>query len=314
MTLWNKFVDESPHGTIFSNYHYLQGSGVRYKTYFVFRGEEIKCGLVLTLNDNEEEIRLDDLIVYNGIMFNGDKQQKESSARLERFEITEFIIDKLVKKFDKIEFTLAPQFEDIRPFSWHNYHSQDQCNKLSIKVRYTSYLNTQEFIGQQADQEMQVFKNMERLRRRRVKEGLKIGAKLELGDDTDILIKYYKMMLNAQDITPSDYKLNRMAQLVNNLCNNKIANMFFVREENGEISYVIVFGFDSKRAYALFAAGNQAMNVRHSGTFAYWGAFKFLADTYGITEVDLEGVNSPKRGWFKISFGGSLIPYYEITL
>ena len=58
MILWSKFVDESPHGTIFSNYHYLHGSGVRYKTYFVFRGEQIKCGLALTLNDNEEEINI----------------------------------------------------------------------------------------------------------------------------------------------------------------------------------------------------------------------------------------------------------------
>jgi hypothetical protein len=34
----------------------------------------------------------------------------------------------------------------------------------------------------------------------------------------------------------------------------------------------------------------------------------------GIAEVDLEGVNSPRRGWFKLSFGGALLPYYELHL
>ena len=32
----------------------------------------------------------------------------------------------------------------------------------------------------------------------------------------------------------------------------------------------------------------------------------------GIKTVDLEGVNSPNRGWFKLSFGGNIIPYYEL--
>ena len=31
-----------------------------------------------------------------------------------------------------------------------------------------------------------------------------------------------------------------------------------------------------------------------------------------IVEVDLEGVNSPQRGWFKLGFAGDLRPYYEL--
>jgi len=28
----------------------------------------------------------------------------------------------------------------------------------------------------------------------------------------------------------------------------------------------------------------------------------------------MEGVNSPHRGWFKLSFGGDIRPYYQIVL
>ena len=88
-----------------------------------------------------------------------------------------------------------------------------------------------------------------------------------------MLIKYYKLMLNSQNINPSDLKLNRMAQLVNNLCKNKIANMFFVRESNGKISYVIVFGFDSKNefryAHTMKITGKKTTNAPRIHSHGY---------------------------------------------
>ena len=33
-----------------------------------------------------------------------------------------------------------------------------------------------------------------------------------------------------------------------------------------------------------------------------------------INSIDLEGVNSPNRGWFKLSLGGELNPYYKIKI
>ena len=32
-----------------------------------------------------------------------------------------------------------------------------------------------------------------------------------------------------------------------------------------------------------------------------------------VKTIDLEGVNSPKRGYFKTSFGGDIYPYYKIN-
>jgi len=50
---------------------------------------------------------------------------------------------------------------------------------------------------------------------------------------------------------------------------------------------------------------------RYSGTIVLWDALKALEKS-GVSEVDFEGVNSPARGWFKLSFGGDLRPYYEV--
>ena len=34
----------------------------------------------------------------------------------------------------------------------------------------------------------------------------------------------------------------------------------------------------------------------------------------GINTIDLEGINSPKRGFWKLGFGGDLLPYYNISM
>ena len=72
------------------------------------------------------------------------------------------------------------------------------------------------------------------------------------------------------------------------------------------------FGWDNKRAYYIFGANDPAKRNGHTGTNVLWEAFYDLSKM-GINEVDLEGINSPKRGWFKLSFGGNIRPYYEIS-
>jgi lipid II:glycine glycyltransferase (peptidoglycan interpeptide bridge formation enzyme) len=81
----------------------------------------------------------------------------------------------------------------------------------------------------------------------------------------------------------------------------------------GEPGSVVVFGIDDKRAYWLWGASNPELRDAHTGTAVVWDGMMKLAREEGI-EVDLEGVNSPHRGWFKLSFGGTLEPYWQVRL
>jgi lipid II:glycine glycyltransferase (peptidoglycan interpeptide bridge formation enzyme) len=74
-----------------------------------------------------------------------------------------------------------------------------------------------------------------------------------------------------------------------------------------------VMGLDARRAYYLFGASDPALRDSHCGSAVLWDAFCFLASS-GVAEVDLEGVNSPRRGWFKLSYGAALVTYYELVL
>ena len=52
----------------------------------------------------------------------------------------------------------------------------------------------------------------------------------------------------------------------------------------------------------------------YDGTFLLWEVFKKLNLENNINEIDLEGVNSPLRGSFKLSFGGNLKNYYQLYI
>ena len=66
-----------------------------------------------------------------------------------------------------------------------------------------------------------------------------------------------------------------------------------------------------KGAYYLFGASNPGMRNEHTGSAVLWDSF-FALSRDAIKEVDMEGVNSPHRGWFKLSFGGDIRPYYHV--
>ena len=209
---------------------------------------------------------------------------------------------------------LAPQFEDLRPFLWHNYHSTNIKDKFSVDLRYTSYIDLSEFTEENKLEEMQLFNNLEPLRRRNIKEARKNGASITTGLEIELFLDFYcRLMLSQGEDTPGD-KLKRMGNLIFELIENRQAQMFLVKNSQNRIIYITVFCYDSKRAYYLFGAGDLEAKERYKGTIAFWDAFRILNEDYGIKQVDFEGVNSPQRGWFKLSFGGTLLPYYQVYL
>ena len=140
--LWDKFVEDSIQGTIFSKYDYLESTGLEYKCFYIQKGKEVKAGVSIVLSG--DKCVLDDMVIYNGIIFKNDVTQKPCKAMAERFNISEFVINCLTERYQYIELALAPQFKDLRPFLWHNYHSEKKHDKFELDLRYTSYLNISE--------------------------------------------------------------------------------------------------------------------------------------------------------------------------
>ncbi len=255
---------------------------------------------------------LDDLIIYGGIIFKEDPVHKTVKARNERFEITDPFIDDLDRRFKNIELALSPQVEDMRPFLWHNYHSPQKQDKYLLDLRYTSYLDITSLTRGDDEEETVLFKNLDTLRQRNIREARKEKAVVRIEPITDRFIHFYEKMMVAQGLVVDAEKLKRMVTLVNALTQHGQAVSFATYNAAQEIIYTTIFCYDEKRAYYLFGAGSQENNERYKGTICFWDSFRFLARQFGVKEVDLEGVNSPQRGTFNLGFGGNLMPYYQV--
>lgn len=308
---WDCVVRISPQGTLFSESCYLSACGRDYSLFVIRQGRQIKAGLSVIHTEGGMGCELDDLVIHNGLMFVHDDTKKGVRARFERFEISEFAIDFLDHHYDRIELALSPSFEDMRPFLWHNYHGSD--NRFALDLRYTSYVDIGSLKGKEhSSEDSDCFRALETLRQRHIREAQKKGAKLVKSDHVNKLIDYYRALMERQDDPVPENKLSRMESLINTLVVNGKAAVYEVQNDQSQPLYTVVYGWDSKRAYYLFGAGHPETSEPYQGTFAHWGAFLNLANHIGVCEVDMEGVNSPQRGWFKLGFGGDLKPYYQI--
>ncbi len=309
---WNYLVETSFQGSLFNESIYLQLADVGYEQYLIKQGSHIKAGVCVVKGKNPKECKLDDLVIHNGILFSPDPQKKQVKQRFEQFELTEFAIEQLTIQFDIIELALSPQFEDMRPFIWHDYHAQDNKDRFVLDLRYTSYVDISSLRTNEAIETSDAFLALETLRKRHIRQALKNGGVVLQAVSGKILVDFYRDLLVRQGEIPPEGKLTRMEHLVDGLVAAGRGAVYEVQDSAGMVIYAVAYGWDSKRAYYLFGAGHPVISEPWQGTLAHWEAFKDLAQRIQIKEVDLEGVNSPQRGWFKLGFGGDLRPYYQI--
>lgn len=310
---WDWIVDASPQGTLFSESGYLAACGRDHSLFVIRQGRQIKAGLSVIHTEDGKGCELDDLVIHNGLIFVPDDTKKPVRARSERFELTEFTIDFLARHYDHIELALAPGVEDMRPFLWHNYHDPDLGRKFILDLRYTSYLDISSLKGcEEFFEKTECFRAMDTFRQRHIRQAHRMCAKVTKDGNTSLFIDYFRNLMARQGEPVLENKLARMEKLITTLLENDKAELYEVRNHLSEVVYMVFYGWDRKRAYYLFGAGHPEINEAYQGTFAHWGAFVDLANRIGICEVDMEGVNSPQRGWFKLGFGGDLRSYYQV--
>lgn len=75
---------------------------------------------------------------------------------------------------------------------------------------------------------------------------------------------------------------------------------------------ITIIAIDRKQTYYLYGTGASEPKHCTTGMAMPCDAMKDPAEQV-CGEVELEGVNSPKRGDFKPSFGGSPIPFYHLS-
>ena len=119
--------------------------------------------------------------------------------------------------------------------------------------------------------------------------------------------------MQRQGITVPAAHLEEMVAIMNALHAGGRGRMFVTHSPDDVPRSAVFMGIDVHRAYGMFGGSDPSTRDLPTGTAVLWDAFTALSAS-GVSSVDLEGVNSPSRGWFKLSFGGSFVPYYRAIL
>ena len=308
---WNKFIEASPQGTLFSRSEFIGSLNARPGLWYCYKNNNIKAALVLIESDDGSSTNIHNLMIYGSILFKPhDPDQNHSQTLSEEFRISSASISHLTKTYQNISIVTHPSFDDLRPFLWHNYGSSEKTFKVDL--RYTSYINLNEIINLDELETSQVYMAANKSRRQEIRYGIRKRVITQEEYDPELFESFYKKTFSRQGQVPEN-DLTELGNLLDNLNSHGMLRMYISRIKNGNPGSIAIFGIDSKRAYFLYGANDPDFRDEHTGTMVIWEAFQALQNE-GINEIDMEGVNSPKRGYFKLSFGGILKPYYSLTL
>ncbi len=301
--LWNKFENNSPQSSIFSSIESLLTFNKNLDLFSISKGDEVKC-MVYLYTEGKKITRLP--LIYSGILFQAQKNQKNSRYLAEKFKLTEIFIDSILNQYQSTDLNLHYNFEDIRPFLWFNYHEQNQP-KFKTEVKYTSLINLKERSLED------LFKSLDDVKQRDIKkaikdENYKINFDLDLKKLKELYLKTMKK--NNSDFV--DKNLEKLMIFYEKIYQNGKAFQTNIIFKN-KVIYCNFFSYHNKTACYLSGAGDQDVKERLGGTYSLWKSIEKCYEKK-LDYIDLEGVNSPQRGSFKINFGGDLVNYYRLFI
>lgn len=310
---WNENVEKSPEATIFHRHDFLQSARQNgFKMFWIKKGEYIKAGFsVLVGNALVEE---DDFVIHSGLFFLPPDPKDNSNRQKvlsDRYQMTQDYVAYMTQNFPSITITLAPGVTDLRPFQWFNYHSDNPNTRFQTEVRYTTQLTWDENGLESADGEHPLATGLGSSRRQEIRYARKDNVEAINSENVEDFVELYRLTMSKASSADSE-KLERMKALMRGLIQRKQAELLVVESE-GRIISGCFWAWDSKRGYYLFGANHPEIQSRYSGSVVLWDAIRSL-EKKNIRCLDFEGVNSPRRGWFKLSFGGELVPYYQVVL
>ncbi len=309
---WDRLAAASPTGTVFASSAYLAALRCRWSVYHCMRRQEVRGGLLVTESENGEDAVLHPFVVYAGALLPPPAHAQNHVQMLsDHFDMLQTMAELLPGMYRKVGLALAPGVADIRPFLWYRYGEPGP--HYVPDVRYTAYVDISGLRQGQNPDETDLFARCAAARRQEVRYARKKGVVTEEVGLSAQFTEYYALTMQRQGLEVDPETLEDMRLLIEGLMAAGRARMFASRTAEGEYGSMAVMALDSRRAYYLFGANDPARRDTHCGSAVLWDAFCALAES-GVAEVDLEGVNSPKRGWFKLSYGATLTTYYELAL
>jgi hypothetical protein len=308
--IWDEFVKLSNQSTIFATSSFLKCYKNIVKL-FIYKGRAVKAAVFFPIF--EDNIKQINFLIHYGILFASETDQTVVKTNISQLEISQFIVENILSAYNEVELSFSPDIVDIRAFLWFNYHHNDK-KKYKPYVNYTSFIDISDLFFKRSLTETTCFTEIDSKRKKDILLGYDEGLTVNWETNTKILAKHYAQTLLKSGISQSDISDQRsdLIKIVQSLTDSELGFQVTVMRNNVP-SYSIFFSIYKNIACYLFGAGDPNIMQRNDAAFCLWNAFK-QASAWGANKVDMEGINSPNRGDYKLRFGGDVTPYYSVKL
>lgn len=306
---YNNLVKNSKQDNIFATNTYLKVFKQKLKCLVCRKSNEIVAGMLYCVSEDGGKIFNPDFIIYSGIFIHENFSKKLNTV----FEITDALCDYISNKYKTISITMHPSIEDIRPFLWFNYHN-DNGEKYRTHTRYTLYIPLDddiEFVNGNY-----YYDNLNSLRRRNIKQSIKNNYMVKEIDNYDYFINhfrdFYKNTFLRQNINVDEQEINFLEKFIQYNFNDEKFSFYGLFDGEEILNIAIISHYNNVSTY-LFSCSSDNGYKKNSISLLIWEILKD-SKLKGSTVFDFEGINSPSRSYFKMSFGGYIKNYYKIEI
>ena len=304
---WDRFVGESPHGSVFCLTPFLDALGMDYRLLLVADKEETLAGVVLILDNGRPFPGQYPLTMYQGVLLNRCLCLRQPHSRTRQtLEVLGFLLAELEKRFDRMVLCLHHRFEDLRSFSWFHYHQPEQ-GQFRLDLHYSGLLDLQ----QVADFDGYLH-SIRGLRLREYRRAQSHGFTIAPSDDIETLDRLHALTFERQGLKRDDREVRLLRSVAEAALSRGFGELLFCRDNRAAVVSATLFLHDQRCAYYLIGANDP--EYRHSGSGAYLMLESLRrSQARGLASVDFVGINSPNRGDFKTSFNAVPVPYFLAT-
>ncbi len=231
-------------------------------------------------------------------------------------EIYSCLIEEVLRRNEFINFSLSPDFFDLRPFQWWNYNESNKKH-FQINIKYTAQYNLSNFNNE--EQLLLTFRPDDK--RKKFK---KLNSRGEFYTDIDkefnpsFLSELYKETINNSGGIISIEELYYLEALMNLTTENfvspiKTSVVLLKSKVNDEVHGFQLLLIGKSKSYAVAQAVTNFARSKSASILLTASSIKYTK-TLGCKYFDFNGANSPMRGDDKHSFGAQAYSYMELSL
>ena len=219
------------------------------------------------------------------------------------FDVYEGFYKYLLRESKDLIFTTDPLYNsDLRPFLWNTYNPQSDRN-VKMDLRYTGILNLSNADNIEANY------SGSRKRDLRYSQGLCSSEIIDPNEESiDLLYKFYRENFERQS-QRFDIERDFFLEMINSNCFQQL----IIADVDSQPCYSAIISIADRKCVYHFASGNHNGYKNFASSYAIDLAIQYALRN-NCTWFNVEGVNSPLRGSFKLSYGLELAEYHEVSM